>query len=121
MGLKKLSTSCRDCGVEWLEDLSNKVPKRALCWECKLKWDSEYQSKFKEKAKLTAGVSKRVKKDPYKMKNRTPFWQELRTKLKGMKSRKEWLPFIQNRLEEIINDKQLMDYLNDTENADYTK
>jgi len=118
---KELTTHCNGCGVKWLDDLSNKYPRRALCYECKEKWYQEYQSKMRQKYREEAGISKNVKKEPYKFKNRKLFWDEIRTELRGMKHRSEWLPFIQNRLTEILNDKQLMDYLNDTENAEYEK
>jgi hypothetical protein len=55
------------------------------------------------------------KKSSYTFKNRNPFWQTLRSKLKGMKQREEWLVFIKNRMDEILNDKVLMDYINDTD------
>jgi hypothetical protein len=109
---KELSKCCANCGVEWLPDLSNKAVKRALCKECKLEYDREYRDKNPIKRRLNNRLEK---KGPYKMANRTKFWQSLSRQLKGMKKREEWVAFIQNRMDEILNDKVLMDYINDTD------
>ena len=45
---KELSKCCVKCGVEWLKDLSNKVTKRALCFECKREYDIEWKQKNPE-------------------------------------------------------------------------
>ena len=109
---KELSKCCVKCGVEWLKDLSNKVTKRALCFECKKEYDIEWKQKNPIKKRL---YNRHEKKSAYTFKNRTAYWQDLRTQLKGMKKREEWLEFIKNRMDEILNDKVLMDYINDTD------
>lgn len=116
---RQISNSCVRCGVEWLADRSNKVKKRAICFECKAEEQSKINEKQREKNKMTVTLVE--KKRPYTFKNRKPVWDAVRTEIKGMKNRSEWLPFIQNRMQEILNDKQLMDYINDTEIADYGK
>ena len=113
---KEFSKCCSKCGVQWLEDMSNKVPKRALCFECKKEWDKEFNDKNNKGRKRM--YNRLEKKGPYTMKNRTPYWRSLSTQLKGMKKREEWLEFIKNRMDEILNDKVLMDYINDTDVLD---
>ena len=117
--LKKVSTHCKNCGIEWNEDMSNKFPRRALCYPCKKKWQDSVNEIEKERRKNNGVVRLATKKTPYTFRYRKDFWLELRTKLKTMKTREEWLPFIQKRMDEIIEDTQLMDYLNDTQIAKY--
>ena len=115
---KQFSKCCAQCGVEWLPDMSNKKAKRALCIECytqEVKHRTIEQREWREENLITQVQKKR----PYTFKNRKPFWQSIANELRGMKSREEWLPFIQNRMNEILNDKQLMDYINETQIADY--
>lgn len=114
---RQISTHCGGCGIEF--DGTNKADGRALCLECKKKADIVYANNRMEKLKVDGLISKRAKKDPYKQKNRTLFWKDINKQLKKMKKREEWLPFIKNRMQEILNDKQLMDYINDTQIADY--
>jgi hypothetical protein len=116
---RQFSTHCGECGVEFNE--SNKAPKRALCLACKRVEDIHYCEKARQKYKENNMVTTQEKKRPYTFQNRKPFWQSVSTQLRTMKSREEWLPFIQNRMEEILNDKQLMDYINDTETANYER
>jgi hypothetical protein len=110
---KELSKCCSKCGVEWLPDLSNKTAKRALCLECRVEVNKEYSIKNNLGRKRL--YNRMEKKSPYTMKNRTGFWRKINAELKGMKKREEWLGFIQNRMQEILNDKALMDYINDTD------
>jgi hypothetical protein len=109
---KEPSKCCVKCGVEWLSDLSNKVPKRALCFGCKKEYDAEWKQKNPTKKRL---YNRHEKKSAYTFKNRTAYWQSLRKELKSMKKREEWVVFIKNRMDEILNDKALMDYINDTD------
>lgn len=113
---KELSKCCSKCGVEWLPDFSNKTPKRALCLECRVEVNKEYSIKNNLGRKRL--YNRMEKKSPYTMKNRTKFWQSLSRQLKGMKKREEWLEFIKQRMDEILNDKVLMDYINDTDVLD---
>ena len=116
---RQFSTHCGECGVEFNE--SNKAPKRALCIVCKREEDIRVQERAKQKYRDNKVVTLQEKKQPYTFRNRKPFWQDIARQLKGMKKREEWLPFIQNRMQEILNDKQLMDYINDTETANYDR
>jgi hypothetical protein len=116
---KQFSTHCGECGVEFNE--TNKAPKRALCLECKRVEDIHYCEKAKQKYKENNMVTTQEKKRPYTFQNRKGFWKSISTQLRFMNTREEWLPFIQNRMEEILNDKQLMDYINDTETANYER
>jgi hypothetical protein len=119
--LRELSKCCGKCGVVWDETLSNKEPKRALCKDCfKIEYKKRKEAMV-EKLKVNGNVTQVTKKKPYTFKNRKGFWRETAAKLKGMDSRKEWLPFIQQRMQEILNDTQLMDYINDTQIANYDK
>ena len=118
---KKLSTNCSRCGVEWLADMSNKVIKRAVCYPClKVEYEERKEAEQK-KVRINREVTLVEKKKPYTFKNRKPFWDEVRTNLKGMKTRAEWLPYIRLQMDRILNDTQLMDYLNDTEIANYDR
>ncbi len=114
---KEPSKCCVRCKVEWLSDFSNKVPKRALCFGCKREYDAEWKQKNPDSGKKRMH-NRLEKKSPYTFKNRTEYWQGLRKELKGMKKREEWLEFIKNRMDEILNDKVLMDYINDTDVLD---
>ncbi len=113
---KELSKCCSKCGVEWLADFSNKTPKRALCLECKVEVNKEYSIKNNLGRKRL--YNRMEKKSSYTFKNRNPFWQTLRIKLRMMKNREEWLAFIKQRMDEILEDKVLMDYINDTDVLD---
>ena len=117
---KQVSKCCNQCGVEWLPDMSNKQNKRALCIECFLS-ESRRRTMEQREWREENLVTQAQKKKPYTFKNRKPFWQDITRKLKAMQTRDEWLPFIQNRMQEILNDKQLMDYINDTQIANYDK
>jgi hypothetical protein len=118
---RQFSDACRVCGQKWLTDMSNKYPKRALCFECKKEENNEYLEKTRQKYKENNMVTTKEKKKPYTFNNRKGFWKSISTQLRFMNRREEWLPFIQNRMEEILNDKQLMDYINDTETANYER
>ena len=110
---KELSKNCVDCGVKWLEDLSNKQPKRALCKEC-------YQIEFKKmckaqkdkRAEIGAVVNRIAIYKDYKMDNRKVFWKDINKELKGLKTREEHLSFISKQMDRILNDDNLMKYLN---------
>jgi hypothetical protein len=116
---RKFSEQCSGCGTKWLPDMSNKVYRRAVCYEC---LQLEYQKRNEEekkKSRARGEVTLVQKKKPYTFQNRKPFWQDLARQLKVMKKREEWLAFIRLQMDRILNDKQLMDYINDTETANY--
>jgi len=75
----------------------------------------------KKEVRIKREVTLVEKKKPYTFKNRKPFWQDLARQLKVMKKREEWLAFIQLQMDRILEDKQLMDYINDTQIADYDR
>lgn len=118
---RKFSEQCSKCGVKWLPDMSNKAYRRAICLKCKVIEQDARNAEERRKTKEKGDVTLVQKKKPYTFKNRKPFWQDLARQLKAMKKREEWLPFIQNRMQEILNDKQLMDYINNTEIANYER
>ena len=117
---KELSKSCKICGVEFLPDLSNKYPKRARCLECKSEENKQRTIEQREWREENV-VSMVEKKSPYTFRNRKSFWREINKELKSKKRREDWLPLIQKRMDEILEDKQLMDYINDTQIAEYNK
>lgn len=110
---KELSKCCVKCGVEWLADFSNKTPKRALCFECKSVYDKEYSIRSNANKKRLYNRTKKGKS--FKVENRKTIWKEVNNEIKSLKTRQEWLPFIQNKMIEILNNKELMDYINDTD------
>jgi hypothetical protein len=112
---KQISKCCSKCGVEWHEDLSNKIPKRAVCLECyeaegierntaKRKYDREHR----------VGMNRSEKYQNYKFSNRQPFWTAINKEIKPLKDRVEIRAFISKQMDRIIADQQLMDYINDT-------
>jgi len=111
---KEFSKCCAKCGVEWLPDMSNKKPKRALCLKCGKEWQDEYNEKNKMNKYKMHGSNRTYKYRNFKMNVRKDYWKEINTKLKSMKKREEWLQFIKEQMEVIINNKELMDYINDT-------
>ena len=110
---KELSKSCVDCGVKWLEDLSNKQPKRALCKEC-------YQIEFKKmckaqkdkRAEIGAVVNRVAIYNDYKFENRKAFWASINKEIKLLKNRDEIRAFISKQMDRILADENLMKYLN---------
>lgn len=110
---KELSKSCVDCGVKWLEDLSNKQPKRALCKEC-------YQIEFKKmckaqkdkRAEIGAVVNRIAIYNDYKFENRKAFWASINKEIKLLKNRDEIRAFISKQMDRILADDNLMKYLN---------
>lgn len=113
---KQISKCCAKCGVVWDETLSNKQHKRAVCISCyqeegverrvaKAKWDKEH--KF--------GKNRNEKYKDYKFANRQPFWTAINKEIRKLKDRGEIRAFISKQMDRIIADKQLMDYINDTD------
>ena len=119
--VKECSTHCNRCGIEWLADMSNKANKRALCHPCLKVEYYERKEAEQKKTRINREITLVDKKKPYTFKNRKPFWDEIRVKLRGIEKRADWLAFIRLQMDRIIDDKQLMDYINDTEIADYDK
>jgi hypothetical protein len=118
---KELSTECKNCNVVF--DLEHpKQPGRALCAECYIE---EGIKSRKEKAKYDKehrfGLNRMEKYKDYKMSVRQPFWTAINKEIKKLKTREEYLPFISKQMDRILADKQLMDYINDTNIIEITK
>lgn len=107
MNLKKESTHCSDCGVEWLADKSNKQKKRALCKVCFLKHSRSYQKEYNK----TNEMPIYVKYSDYKMDNRRAENRELSKRMMSYERREEWQEAIRLRLEEIIQDTGLWEFI----------
>ncbi len=112
---KELSKCCTKCGVEWLEDFSNKQPKRALCIECFLKEgikNRKATSLYNKEHRI--GLHRMEKYEDYKMSRRYPFWKEINKEIKSLTKREDIRAFISKQMDRILEDQQLMDYINDT-------
>lgn len=111
---KEFSTNCKMCGVEWNDDFSNKKPLRAVCLECYKKEYEERKEKYKS-IEYKKGENRHDKYRPFKIENRKHIYKELNLKLKGLKKREEVREFLKNRFDELLEDKALWDYINDTD------
>jgi hypothetical protein len=110
---KELSKCCVKCGVEWLADFSNKTPKRALCLECKREYDKEYSAKD---AKTRKRLYNRMEKGKaFKIENRKHIHKAVNLELRKLKDRTEIREFLRKRFDELLEDKALWDYINDTD------
>jgi hypothetical protein len=112
---KELSKSCGDCGVVWEKDLSNKQPRRALCKECysiELKKTSKAQRD--KRAELGAGLQRMELYKDYKFQNRDGFWRKINKEIKPLTKREDIRAFISKQMDRILEDTQLMDYINYT-------
>jgi hypothetical protein len=110
---KELSKSCRKCGVQWLTDLSNKQPRRALCKGCYYIELEDRSREEREKRAESGALVNRVQlyKD-YKFENRKPFWAQINKELKPLKDRSEIRAFIGKQMDRILEDRKLMEYIN---------
>lgn len=113
---KQMSKCCIKCGIEWLPDLSNKAPKRALCVGCIEEWQKDWWVEYNKRNPMVKINTGRLQKyNQFKIENRKPHWKKINDELKKMQSRDEWLPYIQLQMENILNNKELMNYINDTD------
>jgi len=115
MGYKKeLSTECKTCGVKWNKDYSNKYPKRAVCYECKTK---EYEERKEQYTfnRFKRGMNRFEKHKPFKIENRKHIHKEVNAQIRPLKDRNEIREFIRKRFDELLEDKALWDYINDTD------
>jgi hypothetical protein len=99
---KKESTHCKDCGVEF--DGTNKYRKRALCIECA---SIGYKTRKKE---MNVKEHRHIKYAEFKMGNRNEIYSATLAETKGM-SREEHLQWLTNRLNEIMENKKLWEYI----------
>ena len=100
---KKASTHCKDCGVEF--DGTNKYRKRALCIKCA---SAEYKSRNRKEVPTTE--YRHIKYAEFKMGNRNEIYSATLAETKGM-SREEHLQWLTNRLNEIMENKKLWEYI----------
>lgn len=117
MGYKKeFSKECKNCGVEWLPDMSNKAPRRALCKKCLEEWTKEWWQEYRSNPNSNYKVTtKRKCGKPFKMENRKPHWKEINNELKKIKDRDEWKEFIRLQMDSILANTDLMNYINNTD------
>jgi hypothetical protein len=107
MGMKKLSTHCNKCGVEWLPDLSNKKPKRSVCLECARKEQRDLQ----QKQRLPTELHRRNRFSEYTKQKRQPYYSKINKELLEIKDRNEWRKYFDTKFNEIINNKILWEYI----------
>jgi hypothetical protein len=111
---KEQSKCCAKCGVEWLTDLSNKVQRRALCLECIQIEYKERKAEYKAN-KFKRGNNRLDKYQAYKIENRKHIHKAVNLELRKLKDRTEIREFLRKRFDELLEDKGLWDYLNDTD------
>jgi hypothetical protein len=114
---KELSTECKTCGVKWKEDYSNKYPKRAVCHPCHKIEYAERKEAYKNN-EFKRGLNKAEKYKPFKISNRKHIHKAINEQLKKLKDRSEIRQFLSKRFDELLEDKALWDYLNDTDVLD---
>lgn len=117
---KDFSKSCKVCGIEWLEDWSNKYPKRALCRPCQKIEYEENKEKYKN-APYKRGLNRHEKYQPFKIENRKHIHKAVNLELRGLTDRKDVREFLRKRFDELLNDTALWDYINDTDILDKHK
>lgn len=112
---KELSKSCGHCGAEWLSDLSNKQPRRALCKECYFIESKKISKAQRDKrAEIGAGLNRMALYKDYKFQNRDAFWKKINKEIKPLTKRVDIRAFIANQMDRILEDTKLMDYINYT-------
>ena len=111
---KEFSKCCSKCGVVWNEDLSNKYPKRALCRPCQKIEYEENKEKYKN-APYKRGTNRHEKYKPFKIENRKHIHKAVNLELRKLKDRNDVREFLRKRFDELLEDKALWAYLNDTD------
>ena len=111
---KELSTECKTCGVKWNKDYSNKYPKRAVCYECKQKEYEERKEQYNFN-RFKRGMNRFEKHKPFKIENRKHIHKAVNEQIRPLKDRNEIREFIRKRFDELLEDKALWDYINDTD------
>lgn len=116
MGYKKeFSKGCKKCGELWLPDMSNKYPKRALCRKCHKIWVEDWENNNKRVKYTMYNSNRKEKYKNFKMDVRKPHWKKINDELKEIKNRDDWRGFISKKMNEILNNVELMDYINNTD------
>ena len=111
--LRELSKACGVCGVEWNEDLSNKQFKRALCKGCyQIELDNRNTRFKQERAEVGAKIKRIEAYRDYKLQNRSGFWASINKQIRPLTDRVEIRAFISKQMDRILEDKQLMEYIN---------
>ena len=112
---KPASTECKKCGVVY-DEQNPKQKKRALCVSC---YNDESLERNIEKRKYDrehrVGMNRTEKYKDYKFANRQPFWTSINKEIRKLKDKGEIRAFISKQMDRIIADKQLKDYINDTD------
>ena len=107
MSLKKVSTHCIECGVEWLPDLSNKQSRRAICIPCFKKESRESQQVYR----VPIEMHRRNRFAEFKQQNRRKHWEKLSKELSNIKDRDEWRELFNIRFNEILSNDLLWEYI----------
>jgi hypothetical protein len=102
--MKKASTHCKECGVEF--DGTNKFKARALCKSC----GKIEQKKSAQKALLPKEEYCRNKYNEFLIENRSEYYSALLAETKGM-DRDEHRIWLGNKLNEIMQNKKLWEYI----------
>ena len=111
---KELSKQCGKCGVEWLKDLSNKQPKRALCKACFM-IEAEERKESIKKIDYGRGENRMEKYRQFKISNRSHIYSDVNKRLKPLKRLEDIREFMRIRFDELLEDIALWDYINDTD------
>lgn len=107
---KEFSKCCNKCGVEWLEDWSNKYPKRAMCVDCHKIYYAERKLAYNEKHKNE--VRKVDLMQPFKVENRQAHWTKINKELRALNKLEDIRAFIKKQADEIFSNKELMEFIN---------
>ena len=104
MTMKKKSTHCKECGVEF--DGTNKFNARALCKPCGL----IDQRRTAQKALKPKEEYRANKYNEFMLENRNKYYSALLAETKGMNRDKhrEW---VANKFNEILQNEKLWDYI----------
>ena len=102
---KAFSTHCVKCGLSF--EVVEKKKKRALCVPCFKISVKEYQQQHNKRVEVPIYT----KYQEYKVENRMDENLALSKRLLAMNDRAEWKEAIRLRLEEIIADKGLWDFI----------
>lgn len=107
---KEFSKACSKCGIEWNADMSNKYPKRALCYPCAKETYTQYRKDYH--ASLGEHTTKIELMQPFKVENRQAHWTAVNKQLRGLKKVEDIRAFIKKQADEIFSNKELMEYIN---------
>ena len=110
--LRQISTKCAQCGVVYDEHNPKQV-KRALCVPCyRIEMEERNQKLIAERKEAGAFANRILLYKNYKVQNREPFWNAINKELKPLNDRTEIKAFISKQMDRILEDKDLMHYIN---------